>query len=256
MKPTPHTEVNLLLDELLSRMRAALGASLLGLYLFGSLVAGDFDDDISDIDMLAVTAADITDDEFGVLDQMHSAFVHEHPAWDDRLDIVYISASALRAFGTLACYIAIISPGEPFHIIDADPGWLMNWYVVQEQGHSLHGPPPATFIRPISKDEYVEVVRAHARSCSTWVHLAHTRKSQAYAILTMCRALYTHTTGGHVSKKQAAAWAQAELPEWSALIQDALRWRTAWRDAGVDHAATFPETLRFVQFAIRQIAET
>jgi len=238
-------------------MQATLGSSLLGLYLYGSLVAGDFDDDISDIDLLAVTATDIIDDEFIALDQMHSAFVQEHPAWDDRLDIVYVSASALQAFGTQATTLAVISPGEPFHhIAEADPGWLMNWYVVQEQGHALHGPPAATFIHLISKEEFIQVVRGHARWWSTGIHNAHTRKSQAYAILTMCRALYTQTYGEQVSKHRAAAWAQEKLPEWSALIQDALRWRTAWRDDNVDHTATFPETLRFVQFAIRQITET
>jgi predicted nucleotidyltransferase len=256
MKSAPSAETNALPDELLARMKAALGPSLLGLYLYGSMVAGDFDDDISDIDLLAVTAADIADDEFSALDQMHSTFVHEHPARNDRLDIVYISEAALRDFGSRPCNIAIISPGEPFHAIKADPGWLMNWYAVQERGRALHGPLPNTFIKPISKEEFIQVVRAQARSWSTWIHNAHTRKSQAYAILTMCRALYTWTHGEQVSKHRAAAWAQEVLPEWSALIEDALRWRTAWRDDGVDHAATFADTLRFVQFAIRQITGT
>jgi predicted acyl esterase len=75
----------------------------------------------------------------------------------------------------------------------------------------------------------------------------HERKSQAYAILTMCRALYASKNG-----EQAALWAQKDFPEWSSLIQNALLWREAWHDENVNHDATFQETLRFVRFAISQ----
>jgi hypothetical protein len=91
------------------------------------------------------------------------------------------------------------------------------------------------------------------RRWGEWVTDAQTRPSQAYAILTMCRALYTCTHGAQVSKRKAAEWAAQELPQWSDLIKSALLWRAAWRDETVDHAATFPETLRFVQFITAQI---
>jgi hypothetical protein len=78
------------------------------------------------------------------------------------------------------------------------------------------------------------------RRWGEWVTDAQTRPSQAYAILTMCRALYTCTHGAQVSKRKAAEWAAQELPQWSDLIKSALLWRAAWRDETVDHAATFP----------------
>jgi hypothetical protein len=253
MRNNSEPDVNALLLELLTRLQETLGPSLLGLYLYGSLVAGDFDPDISDIDLLAVLASDLTDEQFRSLDLMHHDFVHVHPAWDDRLDIAYISAPALRGFGTQSTILGIISPGEPFHVIEADPGWLLNWYAVQEQGRTLLGPSPETFIRSISKDEFVQAVRGQARNWPAWLEHSVTRKSRAYAVLTMCRALYAHTYREQVSKHRAAAWAQGELPEWSSLIQDALQWRSAWRDYNVDHAATYPETERFVRFATNQI---
>jgi hypothetical protein len=42
--------------------------------------------------------------------------------------------------------------------------------------------------------------------------------------------------------------------EWSSLIKDALLWRQAWRDEQVDHEATFPKALQFVNFIIGLIA--
>ncbi len=41
--PTPYADINELLDQLLSRIQAILSERLIGLYLFGSLVTGDFD---------------------------------------------------------------------------------------------------------------------------------------------------------------------------------------------------------------------
>jgi hypothetical protein len=62
----------------------------------------------------------------------------------------------------------------------------------------------------------------------------------AYAILTMCRALYTIRTGEPVSKIWRGGVGGEELPEWSTLIRNALRWRQDWRETDVDHEATFP----------------
>jgi hypothetical protein len=51
------------------------------------------------------------------------------------------------------------------------------------------------------------------------------REYQAYAALTMCRALYMYQFGAVVSKPAAARWAQGALDErWSPLIQRALAW--------------------------------
>jgi hypothetical protein len=69
----------------------------------------------------------------------------------------------------------------------------------------------------------------------------------------MCRALHASRRGEQVSKRQAALWAAQELPQWSALINDALVWRAARNDATVNHDATFAETVRFVQFIIAHI---
>jgi len=146
MHRTSNTDVNALLDELLSQMRESIGANLVGLYLYGSLTAGDFDCERSDIDLLAATASEISDSEFNALERLHNRFTGGHAAWEDRLDIAYISVAALKTFGAYPRQIAVISPGEPFHRKEAEHGWLMNWYVVREYGLTLFGPPPRAII--------------------------------------------------------------------------------------------------------------
>src|ERR1035437_7278621 len=56
---------------LVSDIRAVLGNELVGLYLYGSAVSGDFDEDVSDIDLVAVTRPDVSAIEIAALERMH-----------------------------------------------------------------------------------------------------------------------------------------------------------------------------------------
>jgi predicted nucleotidyltransferase len=246
VQTTFRPDVNELLDDLLSRIRYVLRANLVGVYLYGSLVTGDFDRESSDIDLLAATSSDASELEIDALRHMHHALAVERPEWDDRLDVSYLSVTALQTFRSQLSQLVIVSPGEPFHVKEVGKDWLMNWYMVREKGVALFGPSPKAIIPSITAEEFVQAVREYAAAWGEYVRYKRERKDQAYAILTMCRALYVHRTGNQVSKKCAALWAQEELPQWSELIEKALMWREAWRDTKVDHAATYPETVRFV----------
>lgn len=237
-----------LLNGLCSQIRQVLGRELVGLYLYGSLVLGDFDEGISDVDLLAATAADIDDRAFGRLQALHADFAKDHPAWEQRIEIAYLSVAGLRTFRTQESRMAVISPGEPFHFKAAGRDWLLNWWQVREFGLVLYGPDPQTLIEPISKQEFRTVVGEHARGWREWVRECRSRKCQAYARLTLCRALYAAQHGEQVSKRRAADWVQARFPEQARLLQEAFEWRRAVDDSGVDHEATRPQTERFVHF--------
>ena len=170
------------------------------------------------------------------------------------MEIAYISIDALKTFKAKSHQIAIISLGEPFHIKEAEKDWLMNWFMVRENGVSLFGPPAKTIIAPISKEEFIQAVRENTREWGKWVNHSQDRKGQAYAILTLCRALYTDKTGEQASKKQAARWAQNQLPEWLWLIEKALKWREGWREENVNHEESFSKTKKFVHYVIDQMS--
>src|SRR5579885_3186614 len=212
-EPTPYAEVNALLEQFLAGLQKVLGEKLIGLYLYGSLVTGDFDPLCSDIDLLAALAADIDEGEFAALEKLHQQVIQQYREWEGRIEIAYLSERGLKTFRTDNTAIGIMGPGEPFHIIEAGKGWLMNWYVVREKGITLSGPPPASIISPIAKEEYLQGVREYAR---VWKERipddVRARPSQAYAILTLCRAAYALKKGEITSKKQAALWAQHEFP--------------------------------------------
>ena len=248
MQQTPFPDINRLLESLLSRIRHIYQESLVGLYLYGSLTTGDFDPESSDIDLLAAISSGVSNAEFQARRAMHLEFARENPGWEDRVEVAYLSVAALRTFRSERSPIAVISPGEPFHMTEAGKEWLMNWYVVREKGVALFGPPAEALIAPITREEFAECVRDYAVDWGDRIRGVPDRKGQAYAILTMCRALHVHRTGEQASKRQAALWAQEVLPQWSGLIQSALAWREAWREQQVDRAATRADTIRFVNF--------
>ncbi len=254
MHTTLYSHVNALLDELLPQVQAALGPKLTGVYLYGSLVTGDFDAEFSDIDLLAVIERELDPQEFSILEALHLALQTQYAEWENRIEIAYASRRALETFRTERTDIAVISPGEPFHMKDAGIDWLINWYIVREQGVTLYGPPPSEVIPAISKEEFFAAVRRQAHDWREWVNVtAGSRPYQSYAVITLCRALYAIRFGVQPSKRQAALWAIGELPEWSALIENALVWRAAYRDRDVDPTLTFDEVKRFVHFVIDRI---
>ncbi len=115
MNPTPYEDVNSIIQLLLSEIKEILGGKLVGFYLSGSLVFGDFDHKVSDIDLVAALSSDMDDREFEVLQKMHTNFAQQHKEWEDRIEVCYISTAALASVKSKTSTIANISPGEPFH---------------------------------------------------------------------------------------------------------------------------------------------
>ncbi len=249
-----YTEINELIKELLNGIQAVLGNKLAGLYLYGSLAIGDFDENISDIDLLCATTTNIDENDFEKLDQMHKWFVQKYEQWNDRLEIAYLSIDTLQSPVIQQDQIAIISPGEPFNIKKIGADWLINFYVIREQGITICGDDSKKIIKPISKQEFIDAVKSQALEWRDWIsHTKYSRSYQGYAILTMCRALYACKTGKQPSKINAALWAMKELPELTEQIQAALQWRKEYKRMDINHESTYPETLKFVNCIIDMI---
>jgi predicted nucleotidyltransferase len=260
MKPTSHENINNLLSSLSSNIQQVLGKDLVGLYLYGSATAGDFDPDLSDIDLLAALQTDITDKEFSELENMHDDFILKYPKWKDRIEVAYLSLHGLKTFKNERSQLVVISPGEPLNIHYAGHDWLINWYVIQENGIALFGPHQSTLIPKISIDEYVAWVK---KQTLLWQERVNdfdeqtTRGSAAYAVYTMCRAMYSARYGRQVSKNHAISWVKKEFPQWIPLLELAEDWRKRQWEAKKDIIGSeLPKIIEFVNFAIDQVIQT
>lgn len=256
MKLTGYPKVDEALNVLSSEIQYVLGDKLVGLYLYGSLVWGDFDERISDIDLLAAIKLPVDEEEFEKVQKMHNSFIEKFKEWDDRIEVQYLSLDALKTFKTKESEVVTISPGESIEKRMVGKHWLMNWYMVREKGLTLFGPDPKTIIEPISKEEFIQSVKEHTENWNEWVKDMHSKYAQAYAILTMCRAYYAYKNGDQVSKRQAAQLVQKEFPQYTGLIQNALAWREIGKRDKQEDKKNYPKTEEFVNFIRKQILES
>jgi hypothetical protein len=224
-----------------------LGAQLLGLYLYGSSATGDFEPDVSDIDLIAVLTDEPNDLAAGALAEMHASIARAEPEWGDRIEVDYVSARGLAECRIRPTTIARISPGEPLHLIEAGRDFLLDWHPARSVGMALVGPPITSLVPPIPESEYLEEVRRYLAGFRTRFDHDATARTQVYAILTMCRGFYSIVADERLSKRDAAFRARRDFPHREQLIDQALSWRARqWDAEQPDASGSVAEVRTFV----------
>jgi hypothetical protein len=115
----------------------------------------------------------------------------------------------------------------------------------------MAGPSPKTLIDPVQPDDLERAALATLREW--WAPMLsdpsrlQSREYQAYATLTMCRALYTIQYGTVATKTVAALRAQETVGErWTALIERALAWPHGAQSDSLN------ETLDFIRYTLER----
>jgi hypothetical protein len=204
------------------------------------------------VDLVAALAADICEEEFAALKAMHDGLAQRFPAYAGRVEVAYATVTTLDRPAE-GGEIVRISPGEPLNRRRSDERWVVDWYVVRERGSALYGPPAAQLLAPISRQQFVESVRANVAGWGDVADWPRGRQRQAYAILLLCRALRATLHGDQLSKPAAGRWAQQALPQWADLIGRAIAWREAPETA--PDAPPDAEIRRFVEEVRQRIID-
>ena len=246
-------QVEAVASELLAQIRGCLAEAVVGVYLYGSATASDFDPGVSDLDLLIATRDDLDDEQFAALERMHEDFEQRHPEWAGRIDASYLSVDALASFKQRKSPIVVISPGEPLGRKQTSPGWLMNWHSVRENGARLLGPPPRTLIAETTQEDFVAAVRVHMAEMAARTAVSTIPEFHAHAVLTGCRALHARKRGRQASKRQAAEWTARRHPEWADLIRAAEQLRML-RGSSSEQPELRDDSVAFVEFVRHSIA--
>ena len=213
--PTSHPEVNVVLGELLPGVHTILGDQLVGMYLTGSLAAGDFDRN-SDVDFVVVTEDEVDGELFAALDTLHRRVATIDSWCATQLDGGYISRRALRRFDPASSVHAHIDRGhgERLKMVRYDEGVVQS-HLLREQGITLEGPDPRTLLNEVTPED---LRHAMPRVLDEWASrilddpaLIASQGYQSYTVLSLCRILYTLQYGAVVSKPVAAKWARETL---------------------------------------------
>ncbi|MBQ1044381.1 MULTISPECIES: aminoglycoside adenylyltransferase domain-containing protein [unclassified Micromonospora] len=222
---------DVVLSDLRETWRRALPNRLLGLYVHGSFVAGDFAVDRSDLDLLAVLADDPDEKLLDVLADLHADLDRRHPRWAGRIEVEYVSVDAVRAVPGRNHMIARISPGEALHLLPATTHRVVAWAAVHDHGRTLLGPPAGELLPAVDPGLVRAALLDHVRDWPAWVLEMTPPGAQSYAVLTLCRAFQRLCHGRQLSKRQAAEQTITAFPRRADLIAWARDW---WYDCGQD----------------------
>ncbi len=228
---------------MLEKMQAVLRDQFIGFYLYGSLSLGDFDPASSDVDFLVVTTEDVSEDMFERLSTMHAIIASSVLPYANYIEGSYIPLKALRRYDPHNAHHATIGIDWPFRIAFHGSNWILERYIIREHGVVVYGPPPQTLIDPVAPEEMRVAVCEQLKNFWSsqldepeWLR---PRNYQAFAVLTLCRALYTLHQGMVSSKPQAALWTQETYPQWKPIIERSLSWRTQHEEDDLTETMTF-----------------
>ena len=233
--------------------RSALGRNLSGVYVHGSIATGAFNPRTSDIDVIATTRT-LTDGPANErIHEVHSA-MHSWGSdrWADRLEAMFIPAGALGMAGVPRISVLELHPDEGFKVQPLGADFMIQKRILRQHGITLYGPKITKVVAPVTNGEPRDAVIGNLRDW--WrPQLEYPgqflkRTYQAYAVLTMCRALCMLATGELVTKPDAASWAMRGpyLDVWHPLIQSAVGY-----PGGLQPDQRLP-TLDFIRFTLEE----
>ncbi len=242
-------EVTPLLTKMSEVLDRLFGINLVGFYVYGSVLEAAFDPAHSDVDCIAVTKRPLTDLEFRELnDWLHEAAATD--PWVKRLQVSFLIKSSVLAEDKDACLLQ-------FGVLkrSGSDGNPIVWLDFFERGRTLRGAAPESFLPRITPAIFYqalvrEVAYLQQQLCVRPDGAWRDRLSyRIYAVLTLCRILFSLRTGKVASKEHAARWAIDHLPEdWHDLIHQALE--------GEASDIPIARLCGFVQYARAQLQST
>jgi hypothetical protein len=210
------------LRALTGALGGILGANLVGVYVHGSLTQRAFARTRSDIDCLVVVRRNLSDAQFRKSRTWLARAAIADP-WIPRLQMQVLRKGKLLRPDTGGCLYQ-------FGVLrrSGSDGNPIIWMNVLASGITLAGPAATTFLPSITSRMVIDALErevAYLRAeignpASEWRDQPFYR---TYAVLTLCRILYSYRRGGVVSKPRAARWALRALPtRWHSLIRGAV----------------------------------
>ncbi len=258
MIPTPYTELNQVLDELVSRMQAILESAFVGAYLQGSFALGDFDQ-ASDVDLVFVLQDDLIPHQVDALQAMHDQVYQLDSEWAKHLEGSYFPREILRDGSQRGTELWYLEHGARSLVRSDHCNTLPARWTVRERGVTLAGPRPKTLVDPVSQ----EALRSEIyQALNYWGRIIledptpyNNRFYQSYIVLNFARMLHDLVRGYPGTKREGAEWAKSALhPSWPDLIDKT--WENRPDPAAKIRQPADPEaferTLRFVAYVIDQ----
>jgi hypothetical protein len=233
---TSYPDVNHIVGILLEGAQASLGRHFVGMYLDGSLALDSFNDD-SDIDFLIATTETVSPAQFDELYALHERIRLSRLRYSIDMEGSYIPLAYLRRHDPNAPEHPNLQRGSEERLCwqQHHSDWVIHRYILHEHGLVVTGPSLKTLIEPVSSAQLRDATR---QLIQDWWQPMIQQPSRldfdgykAYAVVTMCRMLYTLAHGTVAPKPVAAQWAKSiNGANWATLIERALRYHLSEDD--------------------------
>jgi hypothetical protein len=243
-----------LLQAMATDFPAILRGNLVGVYLWGSLTYGAFDESCSDVDCVGVTRRDLDDREFSGLDEWFKN-KEEQNRWVKRIDLRFVIDHEFLDKASRCCGFYHHTGKLARHRSDGNP---IIWMNVAQSGVTLWGK-DAKLVAPHVPDQCLNEAlllelnylkkdltsNAGDRSDKAFIH-------NAYAVLTACRILYSAYHRALASKDQAYSWTMETVPSrWRAVLHAAKDNRL--KNAGSTSPQLEQDAMGFVGFVSGEV---
>ena len=241
-----------LLAQMANDFPLILEENLVGIYLWGSLTYGAFDERCSDADCIVVTGRAIDEREFSALEIWFEKLLEQNP-WAGKLDMRFVIDNEFLDKTSTCCgyhFGKLIRHGS-----DANP---IIWVNIKQSGITLWGKPAAEIAPEVTREvlndalllelEYLKEDLASNAGDKSDLAFFH----NSYAVLTACRIYYTARHNELVSKDAAAAWTLENVPaRWHPIINAAKENRLAGK--GLKTAKLENDSMKFVCFIENEV---
>ncbi|MFL5560741.1 MAG: aminoglycoside adenylyltransferase domain-containing protein [Gemmatimonadaceae bacterium] len=255
---SPWPGLDVVLENLVAGIRAALGDAFVGAWLQGSFALGDFDRD-SDVDFVVAVRDELSDHDVAALQALHGRIYNLPSEWAQHLEGSYFPAAILLDYRQRGTPLWYLDHGSRSLVRSGHCNTVVVRWVVRERGVTLAGPAPTTLVDPVPIDalrrEMADTIRSWGEQILHDPDQYRNRFYQGFIVLNYSRMLHDLAEGRPGSKRAGAEWAKATLdPEWSALIDRAWDTRPdpARSSREAPDPADFESTLQFVKAVIRE----
>jgi hypothetical protein len=258
MPPTLFTDLNLVLQELLTSIQSILGDTFTGFYLQGSFALGDFDRH-SDCDFIVVIKDELSDAQVDALQAMHPRIYALESSWAQHLEGSYFPQAMLKDYTLHGKELWYLDNGSQQLVQASHCNTIVVRLTLLQHGVVLAGPPPSTLIDPIPvaafRQSILESMQRWGEQIIANPQEINNRFYQGFAVLNYCRMLHDLHTGVPGSKHAGAEWAKRQLDaSWTPLIDHAWNGRPI-PEVSVRTPADPAELMKTVEF-VRCIIET
>jgi hypothetical protein len=203
----------------------ALGETVAGVILHGSLTLGDYLPGRSDVDLLVVVDDPLTDPQLAALIQVTAAHRPQAPGRVDLRVVTRQVAGAPTLAPPMEIYVEI-TPGAGWglYVERRHPGerdLVVEFSMCRAHGRSLVGAAPAELIGEVPAEWVLAVGDAQL---ADWQAIGDDPKHAELTVLTTCRIWRFAEEGRYSSKPAAGAWALGRDPTLQ-VVRDALAQR-------------------------------